>query len=693
MSAISDEAFPVASEELPTGHRQVTRRRRALRRFAHNRVAMCASAYLVVLSVLVVFASWFTPYSPSELVGQPFESPSSAHWLGTDSLGRDEFTRLLHGGQVTLGISVVVVAAVILLATPLGLISGYRGGRLDYLVMRLVDAAAGFPSLVLLMVIAGILGPGVRSTAIALTIVVTPGMMRVVRGQALAVQAETFVEASRGIGTPGWRIIGKRVLPGVASPVIVQATVLLGTAMLAEAALSFLGLGTQLPTPSWGNMLRDAYNTSFFSYPQLVAIPAAAIALTILAFNMIGDGLRDAFGIARQGPKGRSQRRGITTVDRAQPARVEALVGSKAGPPGPAEAEQAAKEGAFGDEVAPALLQVEDLTLEFASEMGSLQVLDGLNLTVVPGEVHCIVGESGCGKSVTCLSILRLLESPPARITGGRVIFGGRDLLSLSLADLRTIRGSSISMIFQDPMTSLDPAFTIGHHLLEAQRNHATVGRDIARKRAVEMLEMVEVPAAAERMSQYPHELSGGLRQRIMIAAALINRPKLLLADEPTTALDVTVQAQILSLLKSLQQELKMAILFVTHDLGVVADIADRVTVMYAGQIVEQAPAHGLFAAPKHPYTEGLLDATPRDDTVRGDRLAIIPGSVPMPDAYPQGCRFADRCEYATEDCSARPIQLQTVGPSARVRCIHPLVTHVRRDGPERAPASKQAET
>lgn len=628
-----------------------SRTQRAMRRFARNYLAMTAAAYLLVIVVLTALAGFITP-SPSEKVGKPYQAPSSEHWLGTDHLGRSELSRLLHGGQISLGISVLVVVAVVVLAIPLGLIAGYFGGRTDYLMMRVADAVSGFPSLVLMIVLAGILQPGARSTIIALTVVVTPTMVRLVRAQAMAVRAETYIEASRGIGTPNWRILFKRVLPGVSSPLIVQATILLGTAMLAEASLSFLGLGTQLPTPSWGNMLRDAYSTSIYSHPELVVIPGIAIALAILAFNLVGDGLRDAFGTARQGPKGRSQRRGITTVDRGG-RQVEPVVPASAA------------------DISDDLLRIENLSLEFVGGDRPLQVLEGLNLTIRPGEMHCIVGESGCGKSVTCLSILRLLESPPARITSGRIMFEGQDLLSLSLSEMRAIRGNSISMIFQDPMTSLNPAITIGAHLIEAQRNHGRVSKDVARKRAIEMLELVEVPDPAQRLKQFPHELSGGLRQRVMIAAALINRPKLLLADEPTTALDVTVQAQILEILKSLQQELEMAVVFVTHDLGVVADIADRVTVMYAGQVVEQAEVHELFAAPQHPYTRGLLESSPRDDVDAQERLTVIPGSVPTPDQYPTGCRFAARCGHATEECSAAPVGLDLITPASSVRCIH----------------------
>jgi oligopeptide/dipeptide ABC transporter ATP-binding protein len=263
---------------------------------------------------------------------------------------------------------------------------------------------------------------------------------------------------------------------------------------------------------------------------------------------------------------------------------------------------------------------------------------------------------------------MRLVPSPPGRIVAGNIFFEGRDLLSLSFKQMRELRGTKISMIFQDPMTSLDPTFTVGSLLLEAQTLHGSVSRKQARARAIELLEMVGIPAPQARLRQYPHQLSGGLRQRVMIAVALANRPQLLIADEPSTALDVTIQAQILDLLKDLQRELGMAMLFVTHDLGVIADLCDRVAVMYAGQIVEQASVHDLFEHPQHPYTAGLLGAMPQVGLL-GERLTVIRGQVPLPHQMPKGCRFADRCDHAVDACRTEPVHLVTDATS-EVRCV-----------------------
>jgi oligopeptide/dipeptide ABC transporter ATP-binding protein len=327
------------------------------------------------------------------------------------------------------------------------------------------------------------------------------------------------------------------------------------------------------------------------------------------------------------------------------------------------------------------LLAVEHLSVEFDTEQGPVRVVDDVSFRVESGEVLGLVGESGYGKTVTSLSIMRLLGSPPGRIAEGAVYLEGRDLLALTFDEMRAIRGSEISMVFQDPMTSLNPAFTVGDQLREALRLHEDVDRPTAHARAREMLDVVQIPAAEQRLHEYPHQLSGGMRQRVMLAIALMCRPKLLIADEPTTALDVTIQAQILDLLRALKDELDLSVIFVTHDLGVVADICDRVAVMYSGQIVEQGVAAEVFAHPQHPYAEGLLTAMPQTGQP-GEDLYVIPGQVPHPRLWPSGCRFHPRCEYAVAACRTEAIPLDVApngedadGPAHEVRCrrVHEL--------------------
>ncbi len=317
------------------------------------------------------------------------------------------------------------------------------------------------------------------------------------------------------------------------------------------------------------------------------------------------------------------------------------------------------------------LLRVRDLRTYFVTGRGSgtARAVDGVSFELYPGETLGLVGESGSGKTVTSLSVLRLIPEPPGHIRPGSYIeFEGRNLLTLAPPELRAIRGNQIAMVFQEPMTSLNPVFTVGDQIAEAAIIHQSLSRKAARARAIDMLTLVGLPDPAERVDHYPHQLSGGMRQRVMIAMALVCHPKVLIADEPTTALDVTIQAQILDLLERLQRELGMAILLITHDLGVVAGTADRVVVMYAGQVVETATTAELFARPRHPYTEGLMAAVPRVDTPR-EHLRAIPGAVPAATEWPAGCRFHPRCPYAWDKCRTSEPPLLDAGSGHQARC------------------------
>lgn len=314
------------------------------------------------------------------------------------------------------------------------------------------------------------------------------------------------------------------------------------------------------------------------------------------------------------------------------------------------------------------LLEVRDLRVSFFTPRGEVRAVDGVSFTIDEGETFGLVGESGCGKSVTALSLLRLLDGN-GRIVGGDIVFAGRTLLALSEEEMRSLRGDQIAMVFQEPMTSLNPVFTVGYQIGEVLEVHRGMSRKQARAEAIELLRLVEIPEPERRVDAYPHQLSGGMRQRVMIAMALACRPRLLIADEPTTALDVTIQAQILDLLAHLQQQFGMAVLFVTHDLGIVAERARRVAVMYAGRIVEEADTATLFRNPLHPYTRGLLRSIPRLG-MRVRRLAVIPGTVPDPLSLPSGCRFRDRCTYAVAGCAEIDPQLQPFGDSRAVACI-----------------------
>ena len=315
------------------------------------------------------------------------------------------------------------------------------------------------------------------------------------------------------------------------------------------------------------------------------------------------------------------------------------------------------------------LLDVKDLSVRFRTDAGVVRAVDNVSLSIPEGKTLCVVGESGCGKSVTALSLLRLLPSPPAEITGGEILFEGRDLLKLPEEAMRKVRGNRIAMIFQDPMTSLNPVFTVGWQIEEALRLHRGLGKKEARETAVDMLRQVRIPDPHKRADDYPHQMSGGMRQRVMIAMALSCSPKLLIADEPTTALDVTIQAQILDLLQELKASHGMAVLFITHDLGIVAQIADEVQVLYAGMTAERGSAAQVFNSAKHPYTLGLLHSVPRMTQGRG-RLHVISGTLPDPTNYSEGCRFYDRCPRHSDKCLARA-PLFPIEPGHEAACFH----------------------
>ena len=626
--------------------------RRALRRFLHEKVAIAALVYLLALLAATLTYKWWWPYNQSDPdYAHVLSGPVGHHWLGTDQLARDIVARLLAGAGVSLRASFQVVITALLIATPIGLASGYIGGWFDNTVMRVMDAILSIPGLILALAIAGVLGPGLTNAMIALTIVYVPGFTRLIRAQTLAVREETFIEASQSIGSRPWWMLGVRVLPNVASPIIVQASLALGSVLIAEATLSFLGVGTRPPKASWGIMLADAYD-KIHSHPWQLVYPGVAIAVTVLAFNLLGDGLRDAFSVdtVRRKRKGKA---GITRVVMAS-ANENANAHDVLHAPVPEDA----------------LLAVDALTVEFETDQGVHRVVENVSFFVRPGEILELVGESGSGKTVSSLSILRLIPSPPGRIVGGSIRFDGTDLLTVDFEAMRRVRGAEIAMVFQDPMSSLNPAYTVGNQLMETVLLHEDVSKRVARDRAIEMLTRVGIPDPESRLDQYPHEFSGGMRQRVMIAMALICEPRVLIADEPTTALDVTVQAQILELLQDIQRETGMAIIFVTHDLGVVAGICDRVTVLYAGQVVEMGEVHTIFSEPEHPYTAGLLAAMPQRHTGDGD-LASIPGRVPPPDNMPEGCRFHPRCPFAVEGrCDVTPIPLEASADGTFVRCV-----------------------
>jgi peptide/nickel transport system permease protein len=611
-----------------------------MRRAAYRRLILpgALAAIIVLLALAAPILPIIDPVRQD--IDNRLTGPSALHWLGQDEYGRDVLSRIIWGARVSLSVAFSAAAAAALIGTLLGILGGYFRGVVELLTVRAAEIVLCFPPLLLALLVVTLLGPGAGTLIFSLSILFAPGFARVAYAETLTTRALDYVTAQQALGARTRRILAITVLPNIATPLIVQFSLTVASAMLLESGLSFLGLGVVPPAPSWGLMIRGARG-AMEQAPLLLFWPCLALTGTVLVLNLLCDRLRDALD-----PRGRaSGRPGFL-------GRVLAL------PPAPSQP------------AAPGLLTVQDLTLQVPGPKGPIEVVRGVSLTLAPGETLAIVGESGSGKTLTGLAVMGLLPAAVTPVAGSIMLTGqdgvARDLLRLPEAALRALRGRDMAMVFQDPSSSLNPLVRIGTQVAESLRAHGT--QDGVPERVVALLRQVGLPDPERAAMAYPHELSGGQRQRVMIAAAIANHPRLLLADEPTTALDVTVQAQILALLQALKQaEGGMGMVFVTHNLAVVGEIADRVVVMYAGEVVEEGPAEAVLAAPRHPYTAALIASTPEGEA---DRLSAIPGTVPQPWAMPAGCRFAPRCVLAQPACTETAPALEDVGPGRAARCL-----------------------
>ena len=624
--------------------------RRALR---HQPIGVAAAVYLLLLTIVGIFASVLAPFDPLDQdLTTTLAGPSAQHWLGTDTLGRDVLSRLLVGIEPSLLNALVAVLVFLAIGVPLGILAGFRGGLSDTVISRVTELAMSIPPIILVLVALVVFTGSPTAAMVTLGVLGSPGLIRVVRGATLVVREELFVTAARVSGVAPLRIMTSHILRRVLGPILVQASVFAGLALAFQAALAFLGLISVGGRPTWGGMIGEA--AQVISRDQwLIVPPGITILLAVLAFGLVGDAIRDL----------------SSDEDDTAPAR------------GPRRARKAVAvaAGELPASVAPTpssdLLVVSGLAVTAGGDRGAAIVSDA-SFGVGPGETVALVGESGCGKSMTALALLGLLPAG-VQVTDGQVVFQGTDLVAGGPSAYRAVRGSGIAYVAQDALGSLDPTHTVDSHLREIIGLHEKkLSKAAVHDRAVELLHQVKLADTDRVLGSYPHEISGGMAQRINIALALAGRPQLLIADEPTTALDVTVQAEILQLLRELQHSTGMAILIITHDWGVVADIADRAVVMYAGEVVERSDVTALFSRPRFPYTAALLAADP-STSVEGARLPTLPGRVPAPGSWPVGCRFAGRCAYATDACSAGPIPLMALDGGATTRCIrvHDLVS------------------
>lgn len=649
-----------------------------------NLSSKLALGFLVLVAFIAVTGPMLAPFGENES-SAPVLPPGGEHLMGTDGNSYDVFSRLLYGARVSAAIGLGSVLVAVVLGATLGALAATSRKWVNEGIMRVLDIMMAFPGIALAAALlfalkdhsVALFGSTVPVIIFAIAIVYTPQLARVVRANVLAQYGEDYVRAERVIGAGRLFILTKHVVRNTAAPVLVFATVMVADAIILEASLSFLGAGVQPPSASWGNVMADGRNVVFSGAWWPTTFGGIAILLTVLALNILAEGLTDAMVNPRPRRAAPVKDTAVKDAAVAVPAPAAAAAVAPAGVVAPAAAEGVVVEpnatvlsdadvgtrinqpgslAALAQELnlladvekrrtdrlpavssdAPVILEVRDLSIRFPGRYGDTAIVDRVSFTVREGETMGLVGESGCGKSITSLAIMGLL--PPTAVLSGSITFNGKELLTNDKRErdqrYRGLRGEQIAMVYQDALSSLNPSMLIKDQLLQLTRRNG-------RKSPRELLELVKLDPE-RTLKSYPHELSGGQRQRVLVAMALSRSPKIIVADEPTTALDVTVQKQVVDLLNELREELGFAMVFVSHDLALVASLAHRITVMYAGQVVESADSSELMRNPHHEYTRGLLGAVLSIES-DADRLHQIQGTVPSPREFAAGDRFAER--------------------------------------------------
>lgn len=644
-------------------------------------------AVLAIIALAAILAPLISPYDPLAS-GTPVQAPSAEHWFGTDRQGRDIFSRLLYGARYSLVIGLGATLVALAVACVLGTIAATAPKWISETLMRVMDVIMSFPGIALAAVFVAVFGKSLPVLVLTIAFLYVPQLTRIVRANILDQYGEDYVSAVRvmGAGTP--RIIVRHVARNAMAPVLVFATVLVADAIVFEASLSFLQAGVPDPEPSWGNVIAAGRNLLMSGAWWATFFPGILIMITVLCLNILSEGMTDAMVSPRarkitadaanteesthdlEEAAAPDDTHVIPTVDTAVNLSVPSGVPhvlvptAEAVPLAERLAALRARELSRTDRLvytgdAAPLLEVQDLCISFPRH-GDVDVVDHVSFTVRPGETMSLVGESGCGKSITSLAIMGLLD-PKADIRG-RILFDGKDLLQMSPKERNALRGHDIAMIYQDALSSLNPAMLIRAQMKQLTSRGGT-------RTAEELLELVGLDPK-RTLASYPHELSGGQRQRVLIAMALTRDPRLVIADEPTTALDVTVQAQVVELLMRLQRELGFALVFVSHDLALVAELSHRITVMYAGQVVEQGTTREVLTQPVHEYTQGLLGAVLSIEA-GSDRLHQVSGVVPSPRDFPQGDRFAPRSADPARYAGVEPVRRHIAG-TAHYYSAHP---------------------
>ncbi|MFE6508388.1 dipeptide/oligopeptide/nickel ABC transporter permease/ATP-binding protein [Nocardioides sp. NPDC057767] len=625
-----------------------------------SRIAVSFLALVVLVGLL---APLIVRHDPTQTgLGSALTGPSGDYWFGLDKLGRDVFSRLVAGTRRSLIVGFGAAAIALVVGSILGAVAGTSRNVIDEIVMRCLDVVMAFPAIVLSALL--IISFGKSSLlvlVVAIGFVFAPPVARIVRANVISQYQEDYVAAERIIGARRPHILWRHVLRNCAAPILVFVTVMVADAIVFEASLSFIGggLSPQEAESSWGSVIAFGKEMVQVGGWWATFFPGLLILLTVLALNVLSEGISDAWAApaARRAAGSAKAASEQDVLERAVPGSGEVVE-----LPGLAEAARRLRERARPVPTGDPVLSVEGLSIRFPDRHSGVDIVADISFDVRPGEVLGLVGESGSGKSLTSLAVMGLL--PRGAEVRGSIRFAGVDLVGLDGRRRRALMGREIAMVYQDALSALNPAIKVGGQLRQLVRRGGT-------RTPEELMRLVGLDPE-RTLASYPHELSGGQRQRVVIAMALSRDPKLVIADEPTTALDVTVQAQVIQLLLRLQAELGFALVLVSHDLALVSDVSHRVEVMYGGQVVESGVTADVIEAPAHHYARGLLGSVLSLET-RAERLTQIPGVVPSPADFPSGCRFSDRCPMASDVCRAEAPALQG-GSAHAVACHHPAV-------------------
>ena len=604
---------------------------------------------LLLVAMIAVLANIIAPHDPYEIFTARM-APDSQFLFGTDDKGRDVLSRMMYGARYSLVIGLGATAFALVAGSIVGAIAAVSRKWVSEVIMRICDIIMSFPGIALAATFVLSFGASIPSLIFAIGFLYIPQLARIVRANIVSEYGQDYVRAVIVSGARAPWILMKHVVRNCLAPVMVFTIVLVADAIVFEASLSFISAGIPEPTPTWGNILADARNGVLSGRWWQALFPGLAIMITVLCLNILSEGITDAMAAAPKAPVAADDAalNGEREADRlvadptlaykAQAAELERRLATLR----EVETKRTDRFPAHTD--VPPILEVKDLCIKFPRH-GDVNVVDHVSFVVRPRQTMGLVGESGCGKSITSLTIMGLLD-PKAQISG-QIMYNGQNLLDLNQKQMNALRGREIAMIYQDALSSLNPSMLIKAQMKQLTKRGGT-------RSAEELLELVGLDPK-RTLDSYPHELSGGQRQRVLIAMALTRDPKLVIADEPTTALDVTVQKQVVDLLNRLQKELGFAMVFVSHDLALVAEVANSITVMYAGQVVEQGPVKDILCSPIHEYTRGLLGSVLSIEAGTG-RLHQVPGSVPSPKDFPEGDRFTPRSSHPDKVSPIRPM-------------------------------------